>query len=130
MDLERRTREYVSAVEGGAVADDLAAFYHPDVMLEEFPNRLVPAGVRRGLEDILKGAEAGQRAMSRQRFDVHTLTVAGDRVVLEATWTGWLAVPFGTKRAGETLSCRMAQVIEFEDGKIIRQRTYDCYEPF
>lgn len=130
MTLERRTRDYLRAIEGGATGDDLAGYYHPDVVLHEYPNRMNPAGVHRGLADILSAAEASQRVLARQMFDVHTLTEGVDRVILELTWTGYLATPVGMKAAGETLTARVAQVIEFEDGLIIRQRSYDCFEPF
>jgi ketosteroid isomerase-like protein len=130
MSLERRTRAYLQAVEGGAVGEELARFYHPDVTQVEFPNRLNPAGVQRGLDDILAGADAGQRLMARQIYDIHTLTEAGDRVIVELTWTGFLTQPVGLTKAGEPMRARICQVIEFEDGLIIRQRTYDCFEPF
>lgn len=130
MSLERSVRAYIAAVEGGAVGEELAAFYHPDVVQHELPNRLVPAGVRRSLDEILAGAESGQRLMERQIFDIHTLTEVGDRVILEMTWTGYLNVPFGSLRAGETIRAHFCQVIEYEDGLIIRQRNYDCFEPF
>ena len=29
-----------------------------------------------------------------------------------------------------TSAARICQVIEYEDGLIIRQRNYDCFEPF
>jgi ketosteroid isomerase-like protein len=130
MSLERRVRDYLSAIEGGAAGDELAGFYHPDAVVHEYPNLMNPAGAHRGLAEVLAGADAGRRVLSRQMFDVHTLTESGDRVVVEMTWTGYLAAPLGMKTAGETLIARVAQVIEFEDDLIIRQRTYDCFEPF
>lgn len=130
MSLERKARAYVAAVEGGAVGDDLAAFYHPDVVQHEFPNRLVPRGVQRDLAAILDGAERGARLMGRQIYDIHTVTELGDRVILEYTWTGYPQTPIGTVRAGEPMRARICQVIEFEDGLIIRQRNYDCFDPF
>jgi ketosteroid isomerase-like protein len=36
----------------------------------------------------------------------------------------------GSIRPGEPMRARFAQVIEFEDGLIIRQRNYDCFDPF
>lgn len=130
MSLERRVRAYIAALEAGAVGDDLASFYHDDVVLDEYPNRLNPAGARRGLAQILEGAQAGQRLMARQIFEVVTLTEVGDRVVLEMNWTGELAVPMGMLKSGDKMTARIAQVIEFEDEKIIRQRTYDCFDQF
>jgi ketosteroid isomerase-like protein len=130
MTLERRARAYISAVEAGAAGDDLAGFYHADAVLVEYPNRLNPGGAQRGLTEIVSAAEAGAKLMGRQMFDIHTVTEAGDRVVLEMTWTGWPNMPVGLLRAGEPMQARVVQVIEFEDGLIIRQRTYDCFDPF
>lgn len=128
--LERRARAYIQAIEGGAIGDELARFYHPDVVLHELPNRLNPAGSRRVLEEILKGAENGQRVMARQIYDIHTLTESGDRVILEFTWTGYANVPLGLTKAGDPIIAHIVQILEFEDGLIVRQRTYDCFEPF
>ena len=128
--LERRARTYITAVEGGAVGDELTSFYHPDVIQHEFPNRLMPAGVERDLSDILRAAEAGARLMERQIYDIHTVTEVGDRVILEYTWTGYPRAPVGDVRPGEPVRARICQVIEYEDGLIIRQRNYDCFEPF
>ena len=130
MSLERKARAYIAAVEGGAVGDDLAAFYHPDVVQHEFPNRLTPNGAQRELADILRGAESGSKLMDRQIYDIHTVTELGDRVILEYTWTGYPRTPVGTVRPGEAMYACICQVIEYEDGLIIRQRNYDCFEPF
>jgi ketosteroid isomerase-like protein len=130
MSLERKARAYITAVEGGATGDELAAFYHPDAIQQEFPNRVVPTGVQRDLADILRGAESGQRLMERQIYDIHTVTELGDRVILEYTWRGYPREPVGAVRPGEAISARICQVIEFEDGLIIRQRNYDCFDPF
>ena len=99
MSLERKARAYVAAVEGGAVGDDLAAFYHPDVIQQEFPNRLVPHGATRDLDAILQGAERGSKLMERQIYDIHTVTEVGDRVILEYTWRGYPRTPVGSVRA-------------------------------
>ena len=102
----------------------------PDVVQYEFPNRLVPNGAQRELDDILRGAESGSKLMDRQIYDIHTVTELGDRVILEYTWTGYPRTPVGTVRPGEAMYARICQVIEYEDGLIIRQRNYDCFEPF
>lgn len=128
--LERQARAFIAAVEGGATGDDLARFYHVDVVQHEAPNRLNPVGAQRDLTGILEAAEAGARNVARQIFDIHTVTTAGDRVVLELSWTGYLARPIGMTKSNEPVRADICQVIEFEDGLIIRQRTYDCFEPF
>ena len=76
------------------------------------------------------GADSGSKLMERQIYDVHTVTELGDRVILEYTWTGYPRTPVGSVRPGEAMRARICQVIEYEDGLIIRQRNYDCFEPF
>ena len=124
MSLERKARANVAAVEGGAVGEDLAAFYHPDVIQHELPNRLIPAGAKRELADILEGAERGSKLMERQIYDIHTVTEVGDRVILEYTWTGYPRTPVGGIRAGEAMRAHICQVIEYGEDLIIRQRNY------
>ncbi|MEZ5938473.1 MAG: nuclear transport factor 2 family protein [Hyphomonadaceae bacterium] len=129
MSHERTLRALLAAIEAGASRDDIAVFYHPEALMEVFPNRMSPAGARMDLAGILQSSESGQKLMARQRFDVRTVTELGDRLVAEFKWTGELAMPLGLMGAGERLSAQIVQVLEFEDGRIIRQRTYDCYDP-
>ncbi len=125
-----RAQRYLAALEGGVTGDALAAFFTVDVLQEEFPNRLVPAGARRDLAALLEGAVRGQQVMQSQRYELLHAVVSGDDVVLEVQWTGTLAVPFGTLPAGGQLRARFAVVLEFRDGRIARQRNYDCFEPW
>lgn len=123
-------RRYLAAIEAGATGDALAAFFTEDVVQEEFPNRLVPAGARRDLHAILDGAVRGQAVLTSQRFDVQRATVQGDRVALEVVWTGTLAIPIGSVRPGEALRARFAVFLDYRGGRIAAQRNYDCFDPF
>lgn len=123
-------RRYLAAIESGATGDALAAFFTEDVVQEEFPNRLVPAGARRDLAAILEGAVRGKTVVTRQRYDIHSATAAGDRVALEVTWTGTLAIPIGSVQPGGELRARFAVFLDFHDGRIAAQRNYDCFDPF
>ena len=123
-------RSYLEVIGRGAVGDELAAFFTDDVVQEEFPNRLVPGGARRGLAEILEGAERGQHVMRRQRFDLLHAVVDGDHLALEVQWTGTLAVPLGTLPTGAEMRARFAVFLEFSGGRIRRQRNYDCFDPW
>ena len=125
-----RIREYLVAIERGATGDVLAAYFTPDVVQEEFPNRLVPAGARRDLAAILDGAVRWQKVLSGQRYEVLNAVENGDSVALEVQWTGTLAVPVGATPAGGQMRARFAVFIELRDGKICAQRNYDCFDPF
>jgi ketosteroid isomerase-like protein len=123
-------KRYLAALERGAVGDELAAFYTSDVIQEELPNRLLPNGARRDLAALLEGAVRGQKAMTSQRFELLEAVTSGDRLALEVRWTGTLAIALGTLPAGGQMVCRYAMFLEMRDGKIARQRNYDCFDPF
>jgi ketosteroid isomerase-like protein len=123
-------RQYLAAIQRGATGDALAQFFAPDVVQEEFPNRVAPDGKRRNLAAMLEGAERGQKVLSAQRFEIRTAIATGDRVILEVLWVGTLAIPFGTIAAGGEMRAYSAMFLEFRDGKITAQRNYDCFEPW
>jgi ketosteroid isomerase-like protein len=122
-------RAYLQAIEHGDT-DTLARFFAPDAVQEEFPNRLSPGGRRNTLADMLEGARRGQKILTRQHYDIRSEMEVGNRVALEVTWTGTLAVPVGTLAAGAEMRAHFAVFLEFRDGKIIEQRNYDCFDPW
>jgi len=121
-------RRYLQAIERGATGAELRSFFTSDVVLEEFPNRVVPLGKGRGLAEALEGAQRAKKIMSRQIYKITRETSDQDRVALEVEWVGTLAVAFGTIPAGGQMKAFLAVFLDFRDGKIIKQRNYDCYE--
>jgi ketosteroid isomerase-like protein len=121
---------FLRALEDGATGPALAAFFHDDVVQEELPNRLVPTGARRGLAELLAGAERGRRVVRSQRYQVLGTVVDGDRVALEVLWTAVLAVPVGSLAAGSEMRAHLGMFVDVRDGRIAAQRNYDCYQPF
>jgi len=122
--------DVLAAIEAGAVGDDLAAFFSPDVEQIEFPNRLVPTGARRGRSEMLEGALRGQKVLCEQRYQVERAFADGNAVVLEVLWVGTLAVDRGSIPAGHEMRAHFAVVLELSDGRITAQRNYDCFDPF
>jgi len=121
-------KRYLRALEAGAVGDELAAFFTADVVQEEFPNRLVPAGARRDLTALLDGAVRGQKVMRRQQYQLVSAVESGDVVALEVEWIGTLAVPLGSLPAGGDMRARFAVFLEYRGDRIAKQRNYDCFE--
>jgi ketosteroid isomerase-like protein len=121
---------YLQAVSRQVVGDELAAFYDPAIIQEEFPNRLYPTGARRSLADLLAGAERGRLLMRAQSWTPLQAMASGETVALEVEWAGTLAIDVGTLKAGDTMKARFAVFLEFRDGRILRQRNYDCFEPW
>jgi ketosteroid isomerase-like protein len=49
---------------------------------------------------------------------------------MEVIWTGTVRDAAGPFAAGQALRARFALFMEFRDGRIVRQRNYDCFDPW
>jgi ketosteroid isomerase-like protein len=124
------SRRYLAAIEAGAIGADLAAYFAADVEQIEYPNRLVPTGARRDLAALLDGAVRGQAILRAQRYQVDRAYAEDNVVVLEVLWVGMLAVAVATLAPGSEMRAHFAVVLEIMDGRIRRQRNYDCFDAF
>jgi ketosteroid isomerase-like protein len=123
-------RKYLEALEGGAEGGTLADYFTPDVVQEEYPNRLAPIGAHRDLNGILAAAKKGKKTLRAQKFDVMNSIVDGDNVALEVFWSGLLAQPVDTLPADTEMRAHISIWLEFRDGKIAKQRNYDSFDPW
>lgn len=126
---EKTVINFLKAIEGGSTSD-LQKFYHPDVEQIEYPNAVVKNTVVRKIHDLNKASAQGTKILEKQEYEVRNLYALDNVVILEAIWRGTLAVPMGSIPAGNQMVAYFAQFYEFQDGKIIKQRNYDCFEPF
>jgi len=120
---------YLKAIEDGDAADVLSLF-SPDAVLEQLPNRIYPQGLRSNVSQVPEAFEKGRQIFSRQTYEITKEVETGNIVAVEFLWTGTLAIPFGTLRAGSEMRCHSAMFLEFRDGKIVAQRNYDCFDPW
>ncbi len=127
VDLMRR---YFDAIEAAVSPEELATFFTPDVIQEEFPNRLVPQGARRELKQILEAFKRGKQIVRSQRYEIVHAICEGDEIALEARWSGMLLTPVGPLAAGAPIHARFGIFVRLVGGRIARQRNYDCFEPF
>lgn len=123
-------RAYLQAIASGAATGEMARFFTPDAVQVELPNRLNPNGQRSDLAALLARAEQGRKLLSGQTYEILSETAEGDRVAVEAVWTGTLAVPAGTLAAGATMRAHFSMHFDMRDGRIAAQRNYDCFEPW
>jgi ketosteroid isomerase-like protein len=121
---------YLRALEGGTTGAELEAFFHEDATIHVLPNRIAPQGQKRDRATAVADAARGKKLMRSQRYAVRNGIAKGDSVVLEAEWTGTLAVGFGSLPEGFELRAHLAIFLELRDGRIAAQRNYDCYEPW
>ena len=122
-------RKYLEAIEQGPSGRS-TEFFCDDVVQEEFPNRLVPHGAVRNLQQLREAALRGHMAVGSQRFEILNAVENGAQLALEVRWTAVVNVPIGSIPAGGQMRARFAVFLQFRDGKIARQRNYDCFGPF
>ncbi|MET0555177.1 MAG: nuclear transport factor 2 family protein [Vicinamibacteria bacterium] len=123
-------RRYIQALASGADADALAEFLAPDVVQEEFPNRLLPHGATRDLAALQEGRRRGRALMRAETYDVLSAMAEGDRVAIELIWTGTVGAAIGPFTEGQQLRARFAIFLDFRGGRIVRQHNYDCFWPW
>jgi hypothetical protein len=88
-----RARQYLEAVASGESVEKRFEFYSPDVVIEEFPNRIAPQGRVRRAADIRAAYQHGQKILRSQSYNVQRIVESGGEVAVELEWTGVLAVP-------------------------------------
>lgn len=121
-------RQYLAALQAGVVGDALTRFFTPDALQIELPNRLNPTGQTSDLATIVARSLQGRKVMSSQAYEILSEMCVGDSVAIETRWTGVLAIPFRTIPAGGQMTAQLAMFFECRDGRIRRQRNYDCFD--
>lgn len=106
------------------------AILHPEILQTEFPNALVKSKVESDLSSLHARMNSGTKILKAQRFEISHLIELGETVVAEQIWTGEIGTDIGNFKTGQTLKAYICTIFEFKEGKIYRQRNYDCYEPF
>jgi ketosteroid isomerase-like protein len=121
---------YLRAIEAFATPDVLRTFFAPDVVQEEFPNRLFASGRRHDLAAMMAAAEKGPALLASQKYVLKKAIADGSEVAAEIEWSGVLKVGFGAVAAGTTMRAAIGMFFTFREGKIAQIRNYDCYYPF
>ena len=103
---------------------------HPDMEQTEFPNLLTERVTVSDYATLLSRVPKGKLLLQSQTFDLQRAFEAGDALIAEVIWTGTVGTDLGSFRQGQELKAYFCCVFEFRDGKIYRQRNYDCFERF
>jgi ketosteroid isomerase-like protein len=125
-----RAKHYLNAVASLTSAEDVSVFFTPDVIFQEFPNRIAPQGRTRGAEALLAAYEQAKSLLRSQSFVVRNAIESGDEVAMELEWVGVLAIPMMGLKPGSEMKAFIGMFLTFRDGRIASQRNYDCYPPF
>ncbi len=125
-----RARQYLAAAVSMESAELVSEFYSPDVVIEEFPNRIAPNGRVRHAADLRAAYDQGRQVLKSQSYSIQNIVEASDQVAIELIWTGALSVSVLNLPADTEMKAFVGMFLTFRDGKIVSQRNYDCYPPF
>ena len=129
-DILQLAKDFISAVENRKSFDEISKFYHPDVIQIEYPNSVAKNIKIRTLQDLKNAAEQGRQSVREEHYEIMSSYVCNNTVIVEVIWKATLAIGKGKMPVSNRLKAYFAQFFEFKDGKIFRQRNYDCFENF
>ena len=129
-DLKAIVHNYLSVLQSRETSTELDQFYHPDVIQIEYPNALTKNLTSRSLQDLKAASERGLNVLQKETYEIINSYEHGNTVIVEVIWTGTLNIALGNIPVGGQMKAWFAQFFDFEGDKIIRQRNYDCFEPF
>jgi len=121
---------FIHVLENRTNADELLSFYHPDIEQIEFPNTLTKNKTVRNMDELKRASEAGKKVLKSEKYEILNSYILDSTVIIEALWTGIISVSLGKLQPGAEMKAHFAQFYEFKNEKIIKQRNYDCFEPF
>lgn len=122
--------EFIKAVSEGKAGEELNMFYDECAKQIEYPNLLSKKVMERNLDDIKDASLRGLQVIKSQNYEIIKAHACGDTVIIEAIWSGKLAIELGKLKAGDEMKAYFAQFFELRDNKIVNQRNYDCFENF
>jgi ketosteroid isomerase-like protein len=122
-------RRYIELIERFAPPEEFEGVLHPNIQHEEYPNLLMKNGSKRDYATMVVGPQQGRKILRDNHYEIKNAFASGDWVTLEMVWTGTLAIALGGMPEGAELKAHIATILKFQDGQIIAQHQYDCYEP-
>jgi len=123
-------RRYLDDLSSAAPADEVRRAFAEAATLQEFPHRFLNAAVTRDLRGILAARARALARFKSQRYDLTGATGGGSQVAMEVRFRGTVGSTGDGFTEGQDLEARLAIFLKFAAGKIVRQRTYSCFEPW
>lgn len=130
MGLRTIIESYFKDIESGLTAEHIAKYYASGATQTEFPNLVAPKMSQSEIGSVSTASNKGKGVLSSQKIDIIRTFEQGNTIIVEATWTGKVALPIGQIPIGGELKAHIARFYEFEGDKIVAQRNYDCFEQF
>jgi ketosteroid isomerase-like protein len=119
MTAEAIVRAYLAAIESSDL-DAVDAFFHPEIVVTEHPNKLNPTGKSYDRGALRAAGERGKAGLASQRYVIRGIVAAGNRVCAQTEW-------IGVTKTGTEIRAHICSVFDLVESKIWRQEQYDCF---
>lgn len=123
-------RRYIDALSSTATPEEIGAYFVTTASQEEFPHRFLRTSLTRGLPEIIEARARTLTVFKSQRYDLTGATGGGSQVAMEVRFQGTVGSTGDGFVEGEDLEARLAIFLKFAEGRILRQRSYACFEPW
>jgi hypothetical protein len=124
-------KRFFELIEAFSISEsDFKPLLHSEIEQTEFPNLVTPAVVVSNYEVLMQRIPNGKKLLEEQKYDIQRVYEAGETLITEVIWTAKVGADVGAFKAGQQLRAYFCCVFDFKDGKIHRQRNYDCFERF
>jgi len=130
MKLETVKRFFALCETFSLLKSDYEPLLHPEIRQTEFPNLITSGVVVSDFETLMQRIPNGKKLLQEQKYDIQKVYETDDALITEVIWTATVGADAGAFKAGQPLKAYFCCVFEFKDGKIYRQRNYDCFERF
>jgi hypothetical protein len=123
-------RQFLRDMAAGKMIEKQDEYYALSIEQIEFPNRLNSKMEISDYETLLQRSKQGEKILTKQAYEIQKEYVVGNTVIMEVIWKGAFSIPVGETPPGRELKAYFAVFLEFNGSKIVKQRNYDCFEPF
>ena len=111
-----------------ARVDDMADIGDAATEYPGYPDATTVDIASRNLTQLKEAAKKGKVILNEHYNVIRTFTL-NDTLVLEAIWTGTLAIPLDNVAAGQEMKAYVEQHYQLSPGNALRRRGYDNFEP-
>ena len=130
MKLEMVKRFFELCETFSTLESDFQSLLHSEIEQTEFPNLITSGVVVSNYEALMQRIPNGKKLLKEQKYDIQRVYETGETLIAEVIWTAEAGAAIGSFKAGQRLKAYFCCIFEFKDGKIYRQRNYDCFERF
>lgn len=123
-------KRFFELIEAFDSESDFKPLLHPEIEQTEYPNLITPSAVVSNYDVLMQRMPAGKKLLKEQKYDIQRVHEAGESLITEVIWTAEVGADVGAFKTGQQLKAYFCCVFDFKDGKIYRQRNYDCFERF